>query len=266
MYGVGVDYYKKMFQTIENIIELIDKDAIPDYLLFLENAFPYMHNYNYQKGMKNIIQEFKRILKGKDTGTVADRALLLDFQATLEVKPEKAIKLEKDALALFEEVTEENAHLVSNLHANLGGLYRMNGYPDLAREHMEESLLLLEQYNLLYTNNSIPQITNHAMLLTEQQEPEKGIAVLQKLTKLLKEHNSDSCLDYAQVQETIGTIYLLTANLPQAKTHFKKALKIYEKVLADDPEMIESKYQEIQELYPQMGIALAKGILSSKLK
>ena len=69
-----------------------------------------------------------------------------------------------------------------------------------------------------------------------------------------------------QVQESIGTIYLLTANLPQAKTHFKKALKIYEKVGADNPKMIESKYQEIQELYPQMGIALAKGILSSKLK
>ena len=266
MHGIEIDYYKKMFQTIENIIELIDKDAIPDYLLFLENAFPYMHNYNYQKGMKNIIQELKRILKGKDTGTVADRALLLDFQATLEVKPEKAMKLEKDALALFKEVTEENAHLVSNLHANLGGLYRMNGYPDLAREHMEESLLLLEQYNLLYTNDSIPQITNYAMLLTEQQDPEKGISILQKLLKIIKKYNSDGCLDYATVQESIGTIFLLTANLPQAQTHFKKAFKIYEKIWGDDPELIEAKYQEIQELYPQMGIALAKGILSPKFK
>ena len=43
-------------------------------------------------------------------------------------------------------------------------------------------------------------------------------------------------------------------------------MKIYEKVGADNTEMIESKYQEIQELYPQMGLALAKGILSSKLK
>lgn len=266
MHGIEIDYYKKMFQTIENILELIDKDAIPDYLLFLENAFPYMHNYNYQKGMKKIIQELKRILKEKDTGTVADRALLLDFQATLEVKPEKAMKLEKDALALFKEVTEENAHLVSNLHANLGGLYRMNGYPDLARKHMEESLFLLEHYNLLYTNDSIPQITNYAMLLTEQQAPERGIAVLQKLTKLIKKYNSDSCLDYAQVQESIGTVYRMSANLSQAKTYFKKALKIYEKIWANEPEMIESKYQEIQKLYPQMGIALARGILSSELK
>ncbi len=50
-------------------------------------------------------------MKPKDIGTDSDRALLLDFQATLETKPEKAIKLEKD-----------DARLVSNLHANLGGL------------------------------------------------------------------------------------------------------------------------------------------------
>ena len=98
---------------------------------------------------------------------------LLDFQATLEAKPEKAIKLEKDALALIKKTTEENAHLVSNLHSNLGGLYRMNSYPDLAREHMEKGLFLLERYNLLYTNDSIPQITNYAMFLAEQQSPSR---------------------------------------------------------------------------------------------
>ena len=120
MHGIEVDYYKKLFQTAGNIIELIEKDDIPKYLLFLENVFPYMDNYNYQKGMKEIIQELKNFLKPKDIGTDSDRALLLDFQATLEIKPEKAIKLEKDALAQIENITADNARLVSNLHANLG--------------------------------------------------------------------------------------------------------------------------------------------------
>ena len=95
MHGMEVDYYKKLFQTIGNIIELIEKDDMPKYLLFLENAFPYMDNYNYHKGMNGIIQELKCLLKTKSIGTDSDRALLLDFQATLETKPEKAIKLEK---------------------------------------------------------------------------------------------------------------------------------------------------------------------------
>ena len=264
VHGIEVDYYKKLFQTVGNIIELIEKDDMPKYLLFLENVFPYMDNYNYQKGMKEIIQELKSLLKNKDIDIDSDWALLLDFQATLETKPEKAMQLEKDALALIAEITEiteENAHLISNLHSNLGGLYRMNGYPDLAVEHMEKGLFLLEQYNLLYTHDGIPQATNYAMFLTEQQAPEKGISILQKLSKGIKEYNSDCCLDYATVQETLGTIYLMTANLPQAKTHFKRACKIYEKIWADEPEMIEVKYQEIQELYPQAGIALAQNIL-----
>ena len=181
MHGIEVDYYKKLFQTAGNIIELIEKDDIPKYLLFLENVFPYMDNYNYQKGMKEIIQELKNFLKPKDIGTDSDRALLLDFQATLEIKPEKAIKLEKDALAQIENITADNARLVSNLHANLGGLYRMNGHPDLAREHMEKSISLLDQFNLLHISDSIPQIANYAMFLAEQQEPERGISELQKL-------------------------------------------------------------------------------------
>ena len=124
MHGMEVDYYKKLFQTIGNIIVLIEKDDIPKYLLFLENAFPYMDNYNYHKGMNGIIQE---------------------------------------------------------------------------------------------------------------------------LTGLLKTKN-------------IGTIYLMTANLSHAKTHFKKAFKIYEKIWADESEMIEAKYREIQELYPQIGFCIGKNL------
>ncbi len=180
---------------------IIEKDDMPKYLLFLENAFPYMDNYNYHKGMKGIIQELKVLLKTKSIGTDSDRALLLDFQAALETQPEKAIKLEKNALAQIENITADNARLVSNLHANLGGLYRMNGYPDLAREHMEKSISLLDQFNLLHINDSIPQIANYAMFLTEQQEPERGISELQKLSGIIKEYHSDECLDYAKVQE-----------------------------------------------------------------
>ena len=78
----------------------------------------------------------------------------------------------------------------------------------------------------------------------------KGMnGIIQELTGLLKTKN-------------IGTIYLMTANLPQAKTYFKRAFKIYENIWADEPEMIEAKYQEIQELYPQIGFFLGQQISS----
>ena len=266
MHGTEVSYYKKLFQTVGNIMRMIEKDDPTKYLLFLEDIFPYMEKYRYKKGMKEIICEMKQLLKGNGNGADTDRALLLDYQACMETKPEKAIELEKEALAQIKEITEDNAHLVSNLHANLGGLYRLNGQAALAKEHMEKGIFLLEQYQLLYTNDSIPQINNYAALLTELQEPERAMAALQKLVQIIKEYNSDTCLDYAQVQESMGNICLITANISQSKTHFKKAMKIYENVWADEPELIEEKYQEIQELYPQVGIALARGILASKNK
>jgi len=258
MHGIEVDYYKKLFQTAGNIIELIEKDDIPKYLLFLENVFPYMDNYNYQKGMKEIIQELKNFLKPKDIGTDSDRALLLDFQATLEIKPEKAIKLEKDALAQIENITADNVCRWMTGQAKISP--KISAY--YSKPSNQEKLAHTIHQNLLPLmsdcNMAIPQIANYAMFLTEQQEPERGISELQKLSGIIKEYHSDHCLDYAKVQETLGTIYLMTANLPQAKTHFKRAFKIYEKIWTDEPEMIEAKYQEIQELYPQVGFFLGQ--------
>ena len=78
------------------------------------------------------------------------------------------------------------------------------------------------------------------------------------MSKVIKEYNSDCNLDYATVQKTLGSIYLMTADFSQAKTHLKRAFKFYEKIWADEPEMIEKKYQEIQVLYPQIGFFIKK--------
>ena len=111
MHGIEVSYYKKLFQTAENIIQFIEKDDIPQYLLFLEDVFPYMEKYRYQKGMKKIVQELQHFVKASTYGTASDRALLLDYQATLEPQTEKAIKLEKEALAQIKEITKKIATL-----------------------------------------------------------------------------------------------------------------------------------------------------------
>ena len=92
----------------------------------------------------------------------------------------------------------------------------------------------------------------------------KGMnVIIQELKVLLKTKSIGTDSDQALLldfQETLATIYLMTANLPQAKTHFKRAFKIYEKIWADEPEMIEAKYQEIQELYPQIGFCIGKNL------
>ena len=62
----------------------------------------------------------------------------------------------------------------------------------------------------------------------------KGMnVIIQELKVLLKTKSIGTDSDQALLldfQETLATIYLMTANLPQAKTYFKRAFKIYEKI------------------------------------
>lgn len=159
------------------------------------------------------------MLKDNTIGSASDHALLLDFRAAYEKKPEREIKLEKEAVELIFEVTAENALLAANLHANLGGLYKQIGKLELAKQHMETGIHFLEQYGLVPYHDSIPQITNYAVLLTDMGEPQLSLSALQKLARIIKEYNSDVSGDYAVVQEAMGNICLLTRDVPQATKH-----------------------------------------------
>lgn len=74
---------------------------------------------------------------------------LREEKASLENEDKiNAIKLEKEALAQIKETTDGNAHLVSNLHANLGGLYRINGQAEFAKGHMEKGIFIYDSFAL----------------------------------------------------------------------------------------------------------------------
>ena len=259
LHGKDVVYHKIMFQTIENLILLAEKDDMLYYLRFLEDVFPYMEKYHYEIGMKKILYEISQILD-IPFGETKDKALYLDYCAACEKKTDKAIQLEKQALSLLTEINVDNAHLAANIHANLGALYREVGQIKYAKQHMEAGFTILEQYNLTYSNDSIAQICNYAILLTEIGEAEKGLTALRKLARIVKNCNTEFSSDYAAIQEAMANICLVQGNIPEATSHFKKAVQIYEIVWETEPELIESKYQEIQQLYPQAGIAMAKSI------
>ena len=72
MHGTEVSYYKKLFQTVGNILRMIEKDNLTKYLLFLEDVFPYMEKYRYRKGTKEIILEMKQLLKDNENSAVTD--------------------------------------------------------------------------------------------------------------------------------------------------------------------------------------------------
>ena len=260
-HGEEVSYYKQLFQTIETIIKLIDNNDMQFYLRFVEDVFPYMENYHYYPGMVLVLDTLSVLLKDVTVGSVSDRALLLSYQAAYEKKADKAIKMQKDAIAMIQEVTADNALLVSNLYANLGGMYRVNGKLELAKENMERAIRIMDEYGLAYYHDSVVQITNYAVLLTDIGQPDVGLSALRKLCRVIREYNSDTGLDYASVQEAMGGICLTKGEIQQATSHFQKAMEIYETVFGFESDMIEAKKQELLGTYTQVGLYLGKKML-----
>ncbi len=261
-HGEEVPYYKQLFQTIETIIKLIDNDDMLFYLRFVEDVFPYMEKFHYAQGMELVRKHLTEILKDNAVGTVADRALLMEYRAFCEKKPEKAIKLLKDAVAMITEITPVNALLVSNLYSNLGGMYKQTGELELAKDNMEQGIHILEKYGLVYYHDSIAQITNYAVLLTEMGQPNRGLSALKKLSRAIREYNSDQTIDYGCVQEAMGNICLTLGEVQQATTYFQKAMAIYEMVFETEPEMIEERKQALLETYTQAGLYLGNHFVS----
>ena len=94
-------------------------------------------------------------------------------------------------------------------------------------------------------------------------ESNRALKALNKMGQIVKEANSEISSDYVTIQELMETLYLLETDIENAKIHFKKALAAYEILWASDPDMIEAKYQEIYNLYPQAGIAIAQKFLQN---
>lgn len=84
---------------------------------------------------------------------------------------------------------------------------------------------------------------------------------MKKLTRVIREYNSDQTIDYASVQEGMGNICLTIGEVQQATTHFQKAMAIYEIVFEAEPEMIEAKKQALLGTYTQAGLYLAQQLL-----
>ena len=68
---------------------------------------------------------------------------------------------------MLAEITSDPALLAPNLYANLGGLYKQNGNLEQAKKAMEEGVGILNEYSLVPYHDSVAQVTNIAVLLTD---------------------------------------------------------------------------------------------------
>ena len=244
-HGEDVLYYRQLFDTIETIIDLIENDDIDFYLRFLEDVFPYMEKYEFSNLRHIVTEKLSLLLSNDAVGTISDRALLLDYRATLEKDVSKAIGYEKQAIAMINEVTAENVHLICNLYTNLANLYHQNDDISLALNSLEKAIRFAKRFNIIRHHDNIVRIYNYSLLLVSSGDIFGAVRELQNLSKLIETINSTKSLDYAMVQEKLGEIISLVGDKRQAFNHFKTAFEIYEIYYASDPNLLEEKRRKM---------------------
>ena len=257
LHGIDLSYHGLMFKTIENVIVIAEKDDMNAYLLFLKNAFPYMEKYAYRTGMEIIISELQALCY-----TNEDKAMLLDYKAAYEhicnKNHKKALQYEQQAIKYCAELEAVNPHLVANIYGNIGGLYHSVNQLEKAKSYMERGYFVIREYELEYTNDSIIQICNYANLAANMGEPEQAIAALEACAKAVKTYNSDNSSDYANLLWDIGCIYMQMYDRANALVNFKAAMRIYTELWVDEPELINAKLIELQNMADVYGMNVQK--------
>ena len=119
---------------------------------------------------------------------------------------------------------------------------------------MERGIQILEQYGLMECHDSISQIANYAVVLTDVGQGKVGLSMLKKLSYIIKTYNLEGTMDDAMVQEAMGGVCLVLGEVQNATTYFKKEMEIYETLFGAEPEVIAAKEKELLEMYVQAGL------------
>lgn len=257
LHGIDLSYHGLMFKTIENVIGIAEKDDASAYLLFLKDTFPYMEKYAYRTGMEIIISELQALCYNNE-----DKAMLLDYKAAYEhicnKNHKKALQYEQQAIKYCAEIEAVNPHLVANIYGNIGGLYHSVNQLEKAKSYMERGYFVIREHELEYTNDSVIQICNYANLAANMGEPEQAIAALEACAQAVKTYNSDNSSDYANLLWDIGCIYMQMYDRANALVNFKAAMQIYTELWVNEPELINAKLIELQNMSDVYGMKVQK--------
>lgn len=248
---------KPLFQTVENIIAEAQKDDPESYLALLEAAFSYMlKKQTHEKDA--VLRELQMLLADENIGTNINRARLRFYQACCEKAPPQRIKLDQEALELLGSTDANSAPLAAGIHSDMGYQYHVLNDTEQEREHYDRSMLCLDENGLIGTVDSILQAIRYAGCVASQKDYLAGVVTMGRLLTLLKDQGKQETIDYANVCETIAFCLMMMGEIDTGFNHYKNCLAIYEKIYAEEPEIIEAKKNQIQQNCAKIGIYLGK--------
>lgn len=272
VHGLEVKRTQNVIDSLISITENIMIDIPEDYLLFLQDMFPYLEKYLVTDYLSKLVERIEYVMKpdansGQDNPyhqlnahSYCDRALLLDYKAELFLIKnyyKNALKKRLKAVSVLEpyhteDADQRTANLLSNLYNNLSNTYLLIKKPKEAAKMLHTALTIRQEYahlGLAESHDMLQQLMNLTNMLILSKNAEMAKQVLSAYESLVLEHEGTQTLDNGICQMMYGAIALSEGNAKEAELHLLSAENIILEVMGTDNDYAKTVYLYLNNLY-----------------
>ena len=259
VHGLEVKRPQNVIDSLISITENILADIAEDYLLFLQDMFPYLEKYLVTDYLPRLVERIEYVMK-QDTHSYCDRALLLDYKAELFLIKndyKNALKKRLKAVSILEpyhteDADQRTANLLSNLYNNLSNTYLLMKKTKEAAEMLHTALTIRQEYvhlGLAESHDMLQQLLNLTNMLILSKNTDIAKQVLASYENLVLEHEGTQTLDNGVCQMMYGAIALSEGNAKESELHLLSAENIISEVMGTDNDYAKTVYLYLNNLY-----------------
>ena len=258
VHGLEIRRPEMVVQSLISVIERIIVDIPAEYLLFLQDTFPYFEKYLVTDYLLRLVERIAFMMEQHHLNTPRDRALLLDYKAELFVlRKEYANALKKRLKAIQIIETDDTMDvcvitLHSNLYNNLSNTYLYLKKTKEAAEALKKAFEIRKKYEhlgLMESHDTLQQMANLANMLIIGNELSQARELLSLYDALISEYESKECLDYGFCQTMFGILCYREGKATEAERHLLSAEMIIADVMGTDNDYMETVYRYLYSLY-----------------
>lgn len=259
VHGLEVKRPQNVIDSLISITENILADIAENYLLFLQDMFPYLEKYLVTDYLPKLVERIEYVMK-QDTHSYCDRALLLDYKAELFLIKndyKNALKKRLKAVSILEpyhteDADQRTANLLSNLYNNLSNTYLLMKKTKEAAEMLHTALTIRQEYvhlGLAESHDMLQQLMNLTNMLVLSKNTDMAKQVLSTYENLVLEHEGTQTLDNGVCQMMYGAIALSEGNAKESELHLLSAENIISEVMGVDNDYAKTVYLYLNNLY-----------------
>lgn len=271
-HGLDVKKPQNVIDSLISIAENVIVDSPENFLLFLQDMFPYLEKYLVTDYLPKLVDRIEYTMNQieqagddfptYDNSNICNRVLLLDYKAELLVmkkdyktalkKREKAISIMESAPLNIEKADLRTVSLLSNLYNNLSNIYVLMKKPSGAASALKKAISIRSQHSelgLMISHDLLQQLINLTNMLILSKDYDMATQVLTLYENAVLEHEGSHTFDYGICQFMNGVLALSEGIPAKAENYLLSAESIITDVMGTDNEYAKSVYKYLYNLY-----------------